>query len=77
MHGVPQPYAIQRVGDTIAAPAQQIEGDAGKMLESVAGPIQPLLTPDQGQQRAFHSRVNHGIGPSSRADAYGRADPTK
>ena len=47
---MPQPYATQRVGDAVAAPTQRIESDAHKMLETVAGPIQPLLTPDQGQQ---------------------------
>jgi hypothetical protein len=67
------------VGDAIAAPAQRIEGDADEMLEPVAGPIQPLLTPDQGQQPrppslrwAFHRRLNHGISPSSGANAYGQ-----
>ena len=76
---MPQPYPIQGVGDAIAGPAQRVEGNADQVLEPIARPIQPLLTPNEGQQPrrpllepALRRLFNHGISPSSRAKTYGQ-----
>jgi hypothetical protein len=50
MHRMPEPDAVQGVGDAIPGTAQRIEGIGEQVLESAARAIQPLLTPDEGQQ---------------------------
>jgi hypothetical protein len=76
MHRMPEPDAVQGVGEAIAGAAQRVEGMAEHVLEPVARPIQPFLTSDEGQQprpplpATFWRHLNHGISPSSITEIY-------
>jgi hypothetical protein len=50
MHRMPEPDAVQGVGDAIPGTAHRVEGISEQMLEPVARPIQPRLAADEGQQ---------------------------